>query len=254
MGGFEPIAIKVIGLALPGVVDSIQGSLVQCVNLPFLQGVPIAKHLSAMAHLPVQLITDIEAATWGEYVCYGCQGRNAKLRFAHLRLGTGVGYAECWRGRFVKLPRLASGHLRLLVVVEGEGAKVCSCGTRGCLESYLSRRIWQGGRKRARVQIDTTDSNDGFPMRLAVGEADREALRVFNSALGKIRRALGSQGVLCVGGGLVDAWPALREGLRQSMRGDDPEGQLGTLIPALRGDNAGVIGAAMLAIRTEQGQ
>src|ERR1043166_3962039 len=60
-----PDAVTPIGIALPGVID--RGIVTRSVNLPWLQGHPIPNLVQAKIGRRPVVMTDAEAATWGEY-------------------------------------------------------------------------------------------------------------------------------------------------------------------------------------------
>jgi len=231
-----PVAL---GVALPGPLDSQRRSLLRSVNVPFLEGVPLAECLSQRLHIPAITVTDAEAATWAEH--QACDPPPARM--VHLRLGTGVAVGMVVDDRIVSLTRQGTGHLSVLVVDEGPRAPLCRCGRRGCLEA------WVGGaalRSRAearglpgdlgRLQELTTEGDEAAQGFLAeTGQALNRVLERLLAELAPDR--------LILGGGVWDALAALRASCGR-VAGENRE----TIHDARLGDSAGVIGAALFAL------
>ncbi|MBI4716536.1 MAG: ROK family protein [Planctomycetes bacterium] len=240
--------VRAAGLAVPGLVNRSRGCVVRSVNLPLLEGRPLAAELADRLALPVSLMTDAAAATWGEYTHW----RPPVRGFAHLRLGTGVALAVIRNGVLVPMDEGRSTHLPLLVVEHGEGARACRCGLRGCLESVASGaalladaeqvgwggglealgRALEGGASRARELVDRAAT--------AVAIAVKRITAAYEVD------------VISLGGGVVDALPPLLGQVFQLVRNRPGEG--GSCDPVVvragLGDDAGLLGAAGYALRS----
>lgn len=245
----------VVAVALPGILNEAGTALLRCVNLPYLENVPLTDALKATCSEEVYLLTDADAATWGEYSVL----HPPPPRFAHLRLGTGVALGVVAEGRCLRLPRDGLHHLDLLVVDDGPGARLCRCGRRGCLEAYVGRR------REDSVLADMPPA---------------EALR---RCVARLRDRLGAETVICLGGGGLNAVthsadtraarPEIRDrgsgigdqgsetGDRSPASGDRPPVEvtgaqgcdpldLPGVIRAQLGDDAGLIGAGLRARAT----
>ncbi len=215
-----------VGIAVPGLVDSATGVVARSVNLPFLEGASIRDILPAGRVGAALLMTDIEAATWAEYRAH----EEAVARFVHLRIGTGVGCGMIVGGSYVEPPRATPGHADVLIVDDRPDAPSCVCGRRGCLELFVSRRalsrkLESAGWTPGREQSDAT--------RAVIDKASEW----LSKALARLVETLGPS-VICLGGGVVHAWPDL-------LRGAD--GETKPIRLATLGDDAGMIGAALRA-------
>lgn len=222
-----------VGLAVPGVIDVTAGVVIRSVNVPFLQGAPLCDRIRRLTGMAVKLHTDIAAATWAEYqtLAPACRtGGSPPLCMGHLRLGTGVGYAQIEHARWVELHREPGRHLDVLrVSTDDAESRVCSCGLRGCLEAYVSRTA------------------------LAVTQDDRQAQRMavikaVINVVSRLRRQLGPAGVLVIGGGMLHEHGWLADALFASCDADNPS--LANVVPASSGDDAGLIGAGLLAVES----
>ena len=121
-----------IGIGVPGVVDTKTGIVSYSNNLKWFD-LPLKKMMVDAFDLPVRLLNDANAATYGE-ARFGA-GKKYK-NFVMLTLGTGVGGGiiidgKLYEGNLGKGAEL--GHN--VIVVDGEE---CSCGRKGCLEAYAS--------------------------------------------------------------------------------------------------------------------
>lgn len=127
-----------VGLCLPGVVDGAAGR-VRAVNLPWLDGRPLAADLAAVLGRPVAMANDGDCFTLSESVDGAAAG--AAVVYGVI-LGTGVGGGLVVDGRIrAGVNALAGewGHLPLPWRGEEDGPPLrCGCGRVGCIETVLS--------------------------------------------------------------------------------------------------------------------
>ena len=86
-------------------------------------------------NIPVVLSNDANAAAYGEYVYGGARGMQHFIMFT---LGTGVGSGVVVDGKLVHGSTGGAGELGHNILFPG--GRECSCGRRGCLETYTSAR------------------------------------------------------------------------------------------------------------------
>jgi glucokinase len=121
-----------IGIACPGPVDPAAGVAVRAVNLGW-QDVPLRALLQAHLNVPVEVQNDLNAGTLGELV-FGA-GRGVS-NFIYLAVGTGLAGGAVINGKLLNAHKGAAmevGHISL-----NPAGRQCNCGTRGCVEMYLS--------------------------------------------------------------------------------------------------------------------
>lgn len=210
-----------IGVALAGIVDPRAGTVVRSVNLPYCEGRALAKDLALRCAAEVRLCTDIQAATWAEFTACA-----RPAVFGHLRLGTGVGYAEIRGGHFAVLARAPGRHLDALRLGDAWD-RPCPCGLRGCLEAYVSRSSLKPRSLDIRIDGQVIEA-------------------VLTEAVGSLRRRLGCNALLVFGGGLIEEYPAIKEHLRV-LCAIPGERDVAELRAAQCDDDAGLLGAASLA-------
>ncbi|RME38611.1 MAG: ROK family protein [Planctomycetota bacterium] len=268
-----------VGVALPATLSADRRYVVRCVHLPFLTQASIApvatwrdvlftdwrghsggtsrgselvvqeanaKGASSFLDLPrgstVTLLTDIEAALWGEYHLRG----KTPPRFGHLRLGTGVGFGVVLDGRVQRLDADRRTHPEWLIVDESASAPSCPCGLRGCLERFVSGPALEWRLREHGLASDLA----GF--RRALDAQETVAHAFLRDTAGWIVRALRNietrwrPDVVVIGGGVCRGVPQLVEAVG-TLCGSVQEGSHMPIKGDRGGDSAGVLGAALLA-------
>jgi predicted NBD/HSP70 family sugar kinase len=121
-----------IGVAVPGQVTQAAGETV--VHAPSIgwKGVPLAGPLAASLGVPV--FVDNGAMTLGQAEMWFGAGRGSRNAVVAL-LGTGVGAAIFTDGGLYRGVSSSAGEWGHTCVVPG--GRVCRCGARGCLETYV---------------------------------------------------------------------------------------------------------------------
>ncbi len=125
--------LAAVGICCPGPVDHHSGILIDPPNLPELHNAPLRQMLSARLRVPVVLDHDAKAAALGEFY-YGA-GRDEKS-IVYIVVGTGVGAAIIQQGQLVRGERNSAGELGHITL--DRNGEACACGSRGCMETYLS--------------------------------------------------------------------------------------------------------------------
>lgn len=131
--GYTMDDIQSVGIGIPGTVDNENGTVVYTCNIP-MENTPLRKMLHGYFNKPVKLENDANAAAFGEYVING----NGATSFVFITLGTGVGGGVIIDGKIYRGFNGAGGELGHMTLVSG--GEQCSCGKRGCWESYASVR------------------------------------------------------------------------------------------------------------------
>lgn len=237
-------AIQSIGIGFPGFINPHTGVIAKSPNFPGLLDVNLGKDLSQLLGHQVLVANDGNAAAYGEYYALG-QPAGGVL---YAGLGTGVGGGLVTNGRVWAGAHgyaLELGHL----IVE-PGGHECGCGNQGCVEQYASATAI--GKNYARL---TGKQLTSFEVSKLAQQGDANALSVFVQAGEKLAQAVAltlnivDVENVVIGGGVVSSWPLMQEAFTSRLQHD--------LIPVLRnkvkihlsssGDNAGILGAALLA-------
>lgn len=252
-----------VGVGIAGLVTA-DGTVRYGPNIG-VRDLPLAEALQEVTHGQVVVVNDASAAAFGEQR-FGA-GRGAS-DLVLVTLGTGVGGGVVVDGRLVLGRGGFAGEVGHLIVAEG--GRTCPCGNRGCLEAYASGTAI-GARARERLTDLTVESSlravgdpSGPQVSAAAAAGDafaRSILEEAGSWLGvgaaSLTNTLDPE-LLLVGGGAAQAtapWllPAARTSLQSHLVGSQwreaPRLELATL-----GDDAGVIGAALLAVEDAGGR
>jgi len=250
-----------IGIGVPGTVRDDIGLVVFTPNLPLLN-IPMTKELSAKYNCPVRLGNDANCAALGEAVAGGAKGAKS---VAMITLGTGLGGGIIIGGKLHTGLSGAGGEIGHMVIFAG--GRKCGCGRLGCWEGYGAAtglkitaleymqnhpesKMWElcdGSAERldGRIVFDAYRAGDPAA-KLAVGMyTEHLAIGIVN-----IVNILEPE-LFCVGGGLSNAWDCLEEPLNTAVEQEKfmrfSEGAPKTkLVKAVLGNDAGIIGAAML--------
>jgi glucokinase len=236
--------ISAVGIGFPGFIDPNTQKISQSPNLPGLSNVDLSTDLRQMIDLPVVTENDALAAAYGEYVTLSGKLNN----LIYLGLGTGVGGGLILNGQPFQGQHgvaMEVGHITVQ-----EGGRLCGCGNFGCMEQYASA---------SGVAISYLEASG---LHLNASEIasrayldDHNAIAAYQLAGKNLAQALASilkvvdVAEVVIGGGMSAAWKLMDPAFTQQLNTD--------LIPALRnkiavnissmGDQAGMIGAAMLA-------
>ena len=239
--GAAPVAL---GVVVPGLVNAAAGIARYSENLGW-RDVPFARRLAGATGLPVACDHDVRAAGAAEQQLGAGRGRRD---VAFVPIGTGIAAALVLDGR----PYAGGGWAGEIGHIDVGSGLACACGGTGCLETVataaaIRRRYTQRSGHPARGALDVAE-------RLASG--DRDAAAVWDEAVGALAFALAvtaavaAPELIVIGGGLSGAGYVLLQPLRRQLdaRITPPQRRPELRITAL-GDQAGLLGAALLAWR-----
>jgi len=260
-GGPGAGRVEGIGVGTASMVDFGAGRVVESVNLP-LRDVPLRAVLEARFGLPVVIDNDATVATVGEHVFGAGAGTREMLM---LTLGTGVGGGIIAGGRPYRGASGAAGELgHVMVDVDGPPCPA-RCPNRGCLEAYVSGTA-MGAAALAEAQAKPSSA---LGRALAAGETvdgpllSRLALDGDSDAVAVVARIgeyLGAGLVtlvnvfnpelVVIGGGAAAAGELLFAPARRVLaaRGLRPQRDEARIVAARFGNDAGLVGAAALAL------
>lgn len=121
-----------VGIAVAGQVEAKTGTVFFAPNLDW-HNFPLKAQLEKAVNLPVVVMNDVRAATYGEWLFGAGKGLQD---FICLFVGTGIGGGVVTGGRLLEGKNNSAGELGHIVVdING---RQCSCGNHGCLESLAS--------------------------------------------------------------------------------------------------------------------
>jgi glucokinase len=232
-----------VGIVVPGVVDERNGIALWSANLGF-RAVPLRDLVRARLGLPAVLGHDVRAGGVAEARLGAGRGASHVL---FVGIGTGIAAAHVVDGRASAGAHGAAGEIGHVVV--RPGGPLCGCGGRGCLEAVASAAAV--GRRYGEL-TGTPATAAEVAARAAQGEPAastvwREAVEALADGL-VTGQALFDAEVVVVGGGLAGAGDALLGPLREAVRQRLTFHREPRLVRAALGDEAGCLGAGLLAL------
>jgi glucokinase len=253
------LARTTVGVGAAGLVD-LDGAMRFAPNLDW-RDYPLQSVLADELGFPVRVENDANAAAWAEYVVGA--GREARVGAVMVTLGTGVGGGLVMDGRLMRGAHGVAAEFGHIIVAEG-GAP-CPCGNRGCLEAYASGSAI--GRA-ARDAVAAGALPDGSPLyaveritgadvSAAADGGDAGALGILAEAgrwlgagIASLVNSLDPE-VVIIGGGVSEAGAPLLEPAVVAYHDRIIAREHRDIPPVVRahlGDDAGVIGAALLGM------
>ena len=248
--------VEYVGIGIPGAVSG--GEILYTCNIP-MRDVPLSDLFRAHLDIPVLLENDANCAAVAEWACGAGKGTKD---FAIITLGTGVGGGFVLNGKLYSGGGMVGevGHM----VVEKDGVP-CNCGRRGCWEAYASATGLIRMTKEAMDQHPESllhkiaAENGGVEGRTAFQAAeagDETAKAVCSTYVAYLAAGVTNlinmlqPEVLAVGGGVAAASDELlMNPLREIVNAEcypRHAGKLPRILRAELGNDAGIIGAALL--------
>lgn len=250
-------ALSCVGVIVPGSIDPTGAIVLNAYNLGF-HNVPLRAQLQAcFGNIPVFLANDADGAGLAELgrgAFVGCQ--TAVL----LTLGTGVGGGLILGGRMFSggmKQGVELGHMPLVA-----GGEACTCGNRGCIEAYCSATALarEGVRAMEAHPESLLAAKSGGDAKVIdakfvvdrAKDGDAAAKAVFDRFIDYLGSACISMihlldpEVIAIGGGLCYSGEFLFEPLRANVAKKCFYASHAKIVPAVMGNDAGIIGAAML--------
>ena len=257
----KPSQIRAIGIGSPGPLDPETGVIIFAPNLGW-SNVPLKAKLEANLSIPTFVDNDVNVGTLGEYAFGAGQGVK---NLVGIFVGTGIGGGIILDGKLFHGVNKTAGEVGHMIV-EVKGPR-CGCGNFGCLEAVASRTaitrdlqkaILKKGKKSKLTELNggNLDLIRSKAIARAVKHGDKPTIKVMQRAAKYLGISVASivhflnPEMVVLGGGVVEA---MGDSLLDPIRHAAAEYALPTtmdgvqIIAATLGDNAGVIGASVLA-------
>ncbi len=219
--------VKACGLSFGGPVD-FPRQRVTSVHSSGWQGFELGKWMEQTLGIPCRLDNDANAGALGEYH-YGA-GRGAKL-MVYITISTGIGGGIVYDGKLLRGKDCMAGEIGHIPVSDS-GAR-CSCGGRGCLESFSSgaaiearaREYAERRPERVERMVELSGGSEitakGLMQAAAEGDAAatnilRETTRWLARGLLMVIRILNPD-IIVLGGGVAQSGAVLLDGLHGSL-------------------------------------
>lgn len=248
--------VEYVGMGIPGAVKG--GEILYTANIP-MRNVPLETLFRQHLDLPVLLANDADCAAAGEYLCGAGSGSRD---FIILTLGTGIGGGIILGGK-LQSGMGCGGEVGHMVIVR-DGAP-CNCGRRGCWETYasatglirLTREAMESHQESLLHKLASEQGCvEGRTAFQAAEQGDQTALDICRDyvsylATGVINLVNVLQPeIVAIGGGVAAApeellLTPLQEIVREECYGRHV-GQFPQIVRAALGNDAGIIGAALL--------
>ena len=254
--------LRGVGVGAPGAIDVSSGRVIFAPNLQW-QDVPLKKALEKELDVPVSIENDANGAMLG---VFETELQSKPRHVIGIFIGTGIGGGIIVDGKLYSGFNGTAGEIGHMVIEVG-GPK-CNCGNRGCFEALASRTAIfrkihaavKDGQKTLLTDMlgpELTDLRSG-DLRKAIRKGDsfvekvvEEAAEYTGIAVANLINIFNPQTVV-LGGGVIDALgdemmaiileTAHDYGMSGALKGVD-------IVATKKGDDAGILGAAVLARR-----
>lgn len=250
--------IEWIGVGTPGIANFDTGYVEYSCNLAF-DHTPVADILEEKLGKKTFIANDADAAAYGEFVAGAARGTKDAIA---ITLGTGVGGGVIVNGKIRNGFNHAGGELGHMGIVYN--GRQCTCGRKGCLETYASAtglinltketmqenpnsKMWE-----IAGSLENVDGRTAFDAMRADDEAGKKVVEEYINYLAYGLTSfvnIFQPEVLCIGGGICKEGETLLAPLRKIIRkesyGADKVENTKVVVAEL-GNDAGIIGAAFL--------
>jgi glucokinase len=251
-----------IGLAVPGGHKSEEGICLYSPNFAEPFPAPILEPIEKATGLAAYMLNDVNTAALGEHRFGAGRGYDYMVM---ITLGTGIGGGAVIDGELRIGPTegfAEVGHM----IVDPEGPE-CGCGNHGCWEALAARDAiieravfeLQQGEPSLLVDLSKGDIGNITPSLIteAAEKGDELALEVLEETaywigIGCVNLiTLYNPQVLVIGGGIAGALPIMEPVIQQVVDTRSRMVPAGTckIVPSALGDDAGIIGGAVLVLR-----
>ncbi|MBQ7542845.1 MAG: ROK family protein [Clostridia bacterium] len=249
-----------VGIGAPGTINKETGVIEYANNFSFFN-VPARDLMKEyLGDVPIYLDNDANCAALGEAIAGA--GHGVK-NFIAITLGTGVGSGIVIDGKLVTGINFAAGEMgHTVICLDGER---CTCGRRGCWESYSSATaliaqtkdvmrispdsiMWQI----ANESVYNVDGRTAFD---ALRKGDHAAKKVVDKYIYYLAQGITNvvnifqPDMICIGGGISHEGETLLEPLRRMVareRYSIHAKKQTQIVAAELGNDAGIFGAAFL--------
>lgn len=244
--GADAARLGAIGMGLPGPVEHSTGRPINPPIMPGWDRYDVVGHVQRHHPVPVLIDNDVNIMALGEQRTHWPDVDD----LVFIKVATGIGAGIISGGSLQRGAQGTAGDLGHVRVSRADGM-VCRCGNEGCLEAIaagpaVAARLREAG-------ADVTGSQDVVELVRAGDLAAVQAVRDAGRDIGEVVATLVNlinPSVVVIGGRLAAAGEQLLAGIREVVyRRSLP---LATehlrVVPSAAGEQAGVLGAAALAI------
>jgi len=261
-------SLSELGIGVAGQIDPVTGGVRFAPNLDW-HDVPLRVDLERLTGLRVAVANDVRAAMWGEWL-FGA-GRGSR-DLVCVFVGTGIGGGIISGGRVLEGCSNTAGEIGHMTI-ELNGP-LCHCGNRGCFEAVAGG--WAIAKK-TQEMVRAHPVAGGTILKIADGnienitartlvdayhEGDAAARQIMDEVCNALAAGVASlvnafnPCHIVLGGGIIEGMPELVPRIAQGVRNRALDTAIKELvvIPSMLGNDAGIIGAAALAMKTFGGE
>ena len=252
--------IRLVGIGSPGPLDVQNGVILYSSNMDVVN-YPLAANLKARFGVPAVVRNDVRSGCYAEWKLGAGKGLDNLLGAF---VGTGLGGCVIINGQMIEGKNGNAGEIGH-IKAKPDGRQ-CGCGLHGCLELYASKsglvrrfdkarkngvvshlfKIWNGSGQKLKSRYLAECYSLGDPY---VIEEMQRAAHYLGGSLGGLVNLLAPDAIILGGGlslALGEPWLNwVRAAAKAHMLVVPEEGEI--ILPAALGDDAGVLGAALLA-------
>lgn len=250
--------ISAIGAGVPGFVNFRTGTIHNLTNVAGWKNIPLREILHQRTSLPVTLENDANCMAYAEWKEGAGKGID---HLVCITLGTGVGGGIITDGHMIRGSNSVAGELGQMSI-DYRGRRG-AYGNLGALEDYIGNNEIAADARELYASKDVERSiTDCTPAALsqAASAGDEIAVEVWKNIAAKLATSLMNAcwllnpEAIIIGGGVAKAGPLLFEPLQECLRSQLAPSFTEHLkiLPARFGNEAGIIGAASIAVEESQ--
>jgi len=241
---------EAIGVSIPGLVDRADGSVITSPNLGW-RGVPVRAILEAELSLPVFVENDANASAFAE-LWYGPLDELSARTLIYVLVVEGLGTGLIINGELhvgTSIGLGGFGHMTL-----DPNGPLCSCGRRGCWETFASNRAtlaryreMSGNKEGARnVTEIIARAKQGDAQALATIET---TARYLGEGIVNLAHGLSPQ-IIVLGGEISGAWQIIEPIIRECVKSSYIVPPINIIIRPSSVQRPGLFGAIPIALQS----
>jgi glucokinase len=250
-------ALEAVGFGVPGIIDPAAGLVVNLTNVKGWHRIPLREIVTEKTGLVTNLENDAKAMAYAEWK-FGAGHQLPNV--VCVTLGTGIGGALILNGRLYRGATKVAGEIGQ-TSIDYQGVDFVY-GNKGALEAYVGHWHISERAKEIYLQVGKILSDEAAdPEQLAVsaGAGDALAKQLWDDI--GLKLGVGLTNVIwlvnpdriVIGGGVARAGDLIFEPIRRTIqnRCEKTFWEKLEVVPATLGNDAGIIGAATLALESE---
>ncbi len=259
--GIKKEQVLAAGVCSAGFYNHKKEVIVESPNLKKWSQVPLGPLLKEKVGLPLLVENDANAAAYGEYRRGAGQGRSHLI---YITVSTGIGGGVIAEGKIFRGSRGYAGEIGH-TTMDIDGPR-CTCGNRGCLEALASgtaiarkaSEVLGSGRSTRIMEVAAREGREEVTAHhvfTAAQMGDEAAAEIIERSLEYLGAGLASMAnlfnpeVFVIGGGVSMSGDSFFKPLKKVFyrRAAGPVSQNVEILPAALGEEAGIMGALLLA-------